>query len=101
MLLVAFRLSSASRQLRIVSSAPKIEPIVSSATDISTADAARVAGACASVYACSQGMEAMSHCQNLQKTGIIFDQPVSLSTTQPVEVATGNRDQTQSSMMQQ
>jgi hypothetical protein len=69
---VAFRLSSAPDPHRIVSTAPRIEVIVSPATDVSTADTARIAAI-----------------------------PESLSAAQPVPVARGNRDQTRLSMMEQ
>ena len=100
---VAFRLSSAPHPHRIVSTAPRIEVIVSSATDVSTAGTARIAGASASglFMLTRHGRDVVL--PKFAETDImfIFDRPVSLSAAQPVPVARGNRDQTRLSMMDQ
>ena len=77
-----------------------IEAIVSSATDASTAGTARIAGACVSglFMLTRHGRDVVL--PKFTEMDIIFDRPVSLSTTQPVPVATENRGQTQSSKME-
>lgn len=79
----------------------KIEVIVSSATDISTAGTALIAGASASglFMLTRHGRDVVL--PKFTETDIIFDRPVSLSAAQPVPVARGNRDQTRLSMMEQ
>lgn len=77
-----------------------IEAIVSSATDVSTAGTARIAGACAAglFILTRHGRDVV-----LPKfTGmhIIFDRPVSLSTIQAAPVATENPSQTLSSKVE-
>src|SRR5260370_37968625 len=99
----ACRLPRAPHPHRIVSTATRIEVIVSSTTDVSTAGTDRIAGASASglFMLTRHGCDVVL--PRFAETDImfIFDRVVSLSAAQPVPVARGNRDQTRLSMMDQ
>ena len=76
-----------------------IEAIVSTATDVSTAGAARLVAACASglFMLTRHGRDVVL--PKFTEMDITFDRPASLSTPQPVPVATKTRGQAQSSKL--
>jgi hypothetical protein len=74
-----------------------VEVIVATATDASTAGTARIAGACASglFLLTRRGRDVVL--PKFTEMDIVFDRPLSLSPTQAIPAATGNRDQIHSS----
>jgi hypothetical protein len=74
-----------------------IEVIVATATDASTAGTARIVGACASglFLLTRRGRDVVL--PKFTEMDIVFDRPLSLSPTQAIPAATGNRGQIHSS----
>jgi hypothetical protein len=74
-----------------------VEVIVATATDASTAGTARIAGACASglFLLTRRGRDVVL--PKFTEMDIVFDRPLSLSPTQAIPAATGNRGQIHSS----